>query len=66
MGTQDPSMMIARTCDAAGNPTTLTELGVAPERIEPIIAAASERPELRLVPGGATASDIRSLIESAF
>jgi alcohol dehydrogenase class IV len=65
MGTQDPSILIARTCAAAGNPTTLTELGVAPERIEPIIAAASERPELRLVPGGANANDIRSLIESA-
>jgi alcohol dehydrogenase class IV len=65
MGTQDPSVLIARACAAAGNPTTLTELGVAPERIEPIIAAASERPELRLVPGGANANDIRSLIESA-
>ena len=65
MGTKDPSMTIARTCAAAGNPTTLTELGVAEERIEPIIAAASERPELRLVPGGANADDIRSLIESA-
>ena len=58
-------MLIARTCAAAGNPTTLTELGIEPERIEPIIAVASERRELRLVPGGATANDIRSLIESA-
>lgn len=65
MGTQDPSVLIAKTCAAAGNPTTLTDLGVAPERIEPIIAAASERRELALTPGGANANDIRSLIESA-
>jgi alcohol dehydrogenase class IV len=65
MGTQDPSLQIARVCAAAGNPTTLTDLGVAPERIEPIIAVASERPQLRLTPGGANANDIRSLIESA-
>lgn len=35
-------------------PTTLTDLGVAPERIDAIIAAAAERPELRRTPGGAT------------
>jgi alcohol dehydrogenase class IV len=65
MGTQDPSVLIAKTNAAAGNPTTLRELGVAPERIDSIIAAASERPELRLTPGGATTEDIKSLIESA-
>jgi maleylacetate reductase len=65
MGTQDPSVLIAKANAAAGNPTTLRELGVAPERIDSIIAAASERPELRLTPGGATTEDIKSLIESA-
>jgi alcohol dehydrogenase class IV len=65
MGTQDPSVLIARTCAAAGNPTTLTDLGVAPERIDAIVAAASERSDLRLTPGGADTNDIRSLIESA-
>jgi alcohol dehydrogenase class IV len=64
MGTDDPSVMIAKTCAAAGNPTTLTELGVAPERIDAIVAAASERPDLRLTPGGVTADDIRALIDS--
>lgn len=65
MGTPDPSLTIAKACAAAGNPTTLTDLGVAPERIDAIVAAASERRELSLTPGGATAEDIRSLIESA-
>ena len=65
MGTPDPSLTTAKACAAVGNPTTLTALGVAPERIESIIAAAAERPELRRTPGGATAEDIRSLIESA-
>lgn len=65
MGTPDPSVTIAKACAAAGNPTTLTDLGVAPERIDAIIAAAAERPELRRTPGGATEEDIRALIESA-
>lgn len=66
MGTPDPSMTIARLCADAGNPTTLEALGVAPERIDTIVGTAAERRELRLTPGGATADDIRSLIESAF
>lgn len=65
MGVPDPSMAIARICAAAGNPTTLTDLGVAPERVDSIIAAASERRELALTPGGAGPEEIRSLIESA-
>lgn len=65
LGVPDPSMAIARVCAAAGNPTTLTALGVAPERVDSIVAAAAERRELALTPGGATAEDIRSLVESA-
>lgn len=65
LGTDDPSVNIAKTCAAAGNPATLTDLGVAPERVDAIIAAAAERPDLRRTPGGATEEDIRSLIESA-
>lgn len=65
MGTLDPSVELAKACAAAGNPTSLTDLGVEPERVEAIIAAASERSELRLTPGGANANDIRTLIESA-
>jgi alcohol dehydrogenase class IV len=65
MGTPDPSLTIAKACAAAGNPTTLTALGVAPERIDAIVAAAAERRELRLTPGGVTTDDIRSLLESA-
>lgn len=65
MGTADPSLEIAKACAAAGNPTTLTDLGVNPDRLEAIIATASERSELRLTPGGANANDIRTLIESA-
>ncbi len=65
MGVPDPSMAIARICAEAGNPTTLTELGVAPERIDSVVGAAAERRELNLTPGGATEEDIRSLIESA-
>lgn len=65
MGTSDPSLEIAKVCASAGNPTTLTALGVNPDRVEAIIAAASERSELRLTPGGANANDIRTLIESA-
>lgn len=64
-GETDPSIAIAKLCASVGNPTTLTALGVQPEMIEPIIAAASERRELALTPGGANADDIRSLIESA-
>lgn len=65
MGTADPSLEIAKACAAAGNPTTLTDLGVNPDRLEAIIATASERSELRLTPGSANANDIRTLIESA-
>lgn len=65
MGTTDPSVMIAKACAASGNPTTLTDLGLAPERVESIVGAASERPELRLTPGGVNAEEIRSLIQSA-
>lgn len=65
MGTADPSLEIAKACAAVGNPTTLADLGVNPDRVEAIIAAASERSELRLTPGGANANDIRTLIESA-
>lgn len=66
MGTPDPSMTIARLCADVGNPTTLEALGVAPERIDAIVGTAAERRELRLTPGGATADDIRSLIDSAY
>lgn len=66
MGEGDPSMAIARVCAAAGGATSLGALGLAPERIDSIIAAASERRELALTPGGATAEDVRALIESAF
>lgn len=65
MGTPDPSVELAKACAAAGNPTSLMDLGVVPERVEAIIAAASERSELRLTPGGANANDIRTLVESA-
>lgn len=65
IGTADPSVEIAKACAAAGNPTSLTDLGVVPERVEAIISTASERSELRLTPGGANANDIRTLIESA-
>jgi alcohol dehydrogenase class IV len=65
MGTDDPSLTIAKICADAGNPTSLTDLGVAPERIDLIIAEASSRPELRLTPGGANTEDIRALVESA-
>jgi len=65
MASEDPSVLIAKTCAAAENPTTLTQLGLAPERIDQIVVAASERPELRLTPGGATADDVRSLLEGA-
>ncbi|MGH2907417.1 MAG: hypothetical protein ACRDKI_11720, partial [Solirubrobacterales bacterium] len=66
MGSVDPSLDIARVCAASGNPTSLSDLGVAPERVDTIVGAAAERPELRLTPGGATADDIRSLVDSAF
>ncbi len=65
MDTPDPSMTIAKLCASAGNPTTLTALGVAPERIDAIVAAAAERRELSLTPGGVTPGDIRSLVEAA-
>jgi alcohol dehydrogenase class IV len=65
MGTPDPSLTIAKLCANAGNPTTLTALGVAPERIDSIIAEAASRPELALTPGGANTEDIKSLLESA-
>lgn len=65
MGVDDPSMATARICAAAGIPTTLTGLGVAPERSESIIATASERRELALTPGGAGTEDVRSLVDLA-
>lgn len=65
IGAPDPSVALARICAESGAPTTLTGLGMPLERIDQIVAAASERPELRLTPGGATAHDVRALIESA-
>jgi maleylacetate reductase len=61
----DPSIAIARACARAGNPTTLTELGVTPDQVEAIVASAADRRELALTPGGATIEDIRQLIASA-
>ncbi|MBK5230596.1 MAG: iron-containing alcohol dehydrogenase, partial [Thermoleophilia bacterium] len=65
IGVPDPSTAIARVNAEAGLPTSLKGLGVAPERIDAIVAAASPRAELALTPGGATAEDIRALIEAA-
>lgn len=66
MEAPDPSTAIARACAAAGVPTTLSGLGLNPERVEPIVAAILERRELRLTPGGVDAQDVRALIEAAF
>jgi alcohol dehydrogenase class IV len=66
MGSADPSLDIAKLCASVGNPTSLSELGVAQERVDSIVAAAESRPELRLTPGGVNADDIRALIDSAF
>ncbi len=65
MGTSDPSMELAKVCAAAGNPTSLTDLGVNPDRLEAIIATASERNELRLTPGGANSDEISRLVSAA-
>ncbi|MGB0871645.1 MAG: iron-containing alcohol dehydrogenase [Solirubrobacterales bacterium] len=65
MGTADPSVELAQVCASAGNPTSLTDLGVNPARIEAIIASASERRELALTPGGANADEIKRLVSAA-
>lgn len=65
MDARDPSVAIAGTCAAAGQPTSLSALGVAPERVDAIVAAAAHRRDLQLAPGGATADDVRTLVESA-
>ncbi len=65
MGEADPSVAIARVMTEAGLPTTLKGLGVAPERIETIAADASSRAELGLTPGGVTAEDLRTLLDTA-
>lgn len=64
-GVDDPSTAIARINAEAGLPTSLTALGVAPERIDSIVAGAMSRPQLQLTPGGANAEDVRALIEAA-
>ncbi|MFY9487441.1 MAG: iron-containing alcohol dehydrogenase [Solirubrobacterales bacterium] len=66
IGEDDPSTAIARVNAEAGLPTSLSALGVAPERIDSIVAAAESRAELKLTPGGADADDIRSLLDAAF
>lgn len=65
IGAPDPSTAIARVCAEAGLPTNLTDLGVVPERIDSIVAAAASRAELALTPGGADADDIRALLDAA-
>lgn len=65
-GFNEPSTEIARINSAAGLPTSLSALGVAPERIDTIIAEAASRAELSLTPGGAGAEDLRALLEAAF
>lgn len=65
-GVDNISTEIARICAAAGLPTSLSALGVAPERIDSIVAEAEARPELALTPGGADAGDLRALLEAAF
>lgn len=66
IGDTQPSTAIARVMAAAGLPTSLKGLGVAPERIDTIVATAQPRSELGLTPGGATSEDLRALIEAAF
>jgi alcohol dehydrogenase class IV len=65
IGEPDPSTAIARVNAEAGLPTSLKGLGVAPERIDAIVAAAQSRAELALTPGGATSEDLRALLEAA-
>lgn len=65
IGEPEPSIAIARVVTEAGLPTSLTALGVAPERVDAIIAGAESRPELALTPGGASTEDLRSLVEAA-
>lgn len=65
MGETDPSKSIARVVAEAGNPTTLSALGVAPERVDSIVAAVMERRELALTPGGVTDGDVRTLLSAA-
>ncbi|MBI4897532.1 MAG: iron-containing alcohol dehydrogenase [Actinobacteria bacterium] len=66
MNTPEPSTVIAQMMATAGLPTSLKGLGVAPERINEIVAAAEPRAQLGLTPGGATSEDLRALVEAAF
>lgn len=65
IGDPEPSTAIARVVAEAGLPTSLEALGLAPERVDAIIAGAASRPELALTPGGASAEDLRALVEAA-
>lgn len=65
IGEAEPSTAIARLMAEAGLPTNLTDLGVAPERIDGIVAEAMSRTQMQLTPGGATAADARTLIDAA-
>lgn len=65
-GADDPSTAIARVMAGAGLPTNLTDLGVASERVDSIVAGAMSRTQMQLTPGGATADDVRALVEAAF
>lgn len=65
-GFNEPSTEIARICAGAGLPTSLSALGVAPERVDTIVAEAESRPELALTPGGVNTDELRALVEAAF
>lgn len=64
-GSDEPSRRIAEICAAAGLPTSLSGLGLAPERVDSIVAAAAGRRELVLTPGGATPADVSALVNAA-
>lgn len=65
MGTDQPSIDIARVCAEAGLPASLSDHGVPVERFDAIATTAATRSELRMTPGGADADTVMALLQAA-
>jgi alcohol dehydrogenase class IV len=63
----DPALAVVRVgvLAARAGPTRLAEVGVRPDHVEPVVAAALARPQLGATPDPPGADELRALVEGA-
>lgn len=65
-GDEDPATRVDRLCAAAGVPRTLTDLGAAADRFDPIVEQALSRREAAWIPGGIDRPTLAALLGAAW